>query len=348
MVLAIMVNACTGGILGHAIGISPLFAGITLIAVGLCSPLFGISGLRAGLYTEAWTGEMVKAFRTSIESVGWLGKIRSFDQYAQNDVIHFVHIGGDPTVLINNTTYPLAIENLPDADKAISLDKYQTLPTRVTDDELEAISYPKMASVIERHRDVINETKFAKALSALAPNNNDTFTPVIRTSGAASEDETRNIITRADIIKMKKKFDVQKVPVSGRILVLCPDHVNDLLLSDQKFAEQYYNYVTGKIANLYGFEIYEYATPPYYMLSTLTKLPWGAVPSDETDRPASVAFYAPRMMKATGTTKTYMSEAKSDPTNQENLINFRHYFICLPLKNEALGAIVSNIPASGK
>ncbi|KAA6331631.1 hypothetical protein EZS27_019781 [termite gut metagenome] len=240
MTLALLINFLIGGILAAAIGTSPLLGGIALNVVALFSPLFCIKGLREGLYVEVWTGEMVKAFRTSIAAIGWLNRIRSFDQYAQNDVIHFVHIGGDPTVLINNTTYPLAIENLPDADKAISLDKYQTLPTRITDDELHALSYDKMASVIERHRDVINETKYAKALSALAPNSNATPTPVIKTSGAVSTEGARKIITRADIIAMKKQFDTQKIPVLGRILVLCPDHVNDLLLTDQKFTEQYY------------------------------------------------------------------------------------------------------------
>jgi hypothetical protein len=349
MMLALGVNFLIGGMLGATIGISPLLGGTVLIAVALVSPLFGLSSLvREGIYTEVWTGETIKAFRSSIESIGWLNRIRSYDQYVNNEVIHFVQLGGDPTVLINNTTYPLAIETLSDADKAISLDKYQTKPTRITDDELYAISYDKMASIIERHRDAVNETKYAKALAALAPNANTTLTPAILTSGEVSAEDARKRITRADIIALKKKFDIQKVPTSGRILVLCPDHVNDLLLFDQKFIEQYYNYTTGKISNIYGFEVYEYANPPYYTVSALAKLPWGSVPSTGTDRQASVAFYAPRMMKATGPTKVYLSRAADDPTTQENLYNLRHLFICLPLKNESIGAIVSDIPASGK
>ena len=309
------------------------------------SPLFGIDGVRAGVYTEVWTGEMIKAFRTSIESIGWLHKIRSYDQYAQNDVIHFVHIGGDPTVLINNTTYPIGIENLTDADRAISLDKYQTKASRITDDELYAISYDKMASVIERHKESIEQKKYAKALDALAPAGDTTSTPVILTTGANSTDGLRKTATRADIIALKAKFDAQKVPVAGRVLVLCPDHVNDLLQNDQKFTEQYYNYQSGKISNLYGFEVYEYSASPCYTVSTKAKLAFGAAPSAGTDRQAYVAFYAPRMMRATGTTAAYLSGAKSNPETQENLVNFRHYFICLPLKNEAIGAILSAIPA---
>jgi hypothetical protein len=342
--IAIMVNLVIGGAASVIVGAPPLIGGLVLNAVAMAMPQ-DFNVLRAGVYTEVWTGEMIKAFRTSVESIGWLNKIRSYDQYAENDVIHFVNIGGDPAVLINNTTYPIDIENLTDADKAISLDKYQTKATRITDDELYAISYDKFGSVIERHKDVINEKKYAKALAALAPAGNTATTPVLLTSGANSTDGTRQIIKREDIIALKKTFDSQKIPVAGRVLVLCGDHVNDLLLTDQKFAEQYYNYNTGKISNLYGFEVYEYTDGPYYTVSTLTKLAFGAAPGSTTDRQASVAFYAPRMMKATGTTKAYLSEAKDNPTTQENLANFRHYFICLPLKNEAIGAIVSKIPA---
>ena len=192
----------------------------------------------------------------------------------KNDVIHFINIGGDPTVLINNTTYPLDVQTLTDTDKPIALDKYQTLPTAITDDELYAISYDKMASVIERHREAISEKIYAKAIHAIAPAANTTATPVILTSGDAVDAGTRKAITRADIIAMKKKFDVAKIPVTGRILVLCSDHVNDLLNTDQKFADQYYNYTSGKIANMYSFEVYEYGENPFYNTSTLAKIAW--------------------------------------------------------------------------
>jgi hypothetical protein len=344
--LSLILCAVGGGVVFAAAGL-PVQAGVyVMTGASLLSPLFGVEGLRAGVYTEVWTGEMIKAFRTSIESIGWLNRIRSYDQYAENDVIHFVDIGGDPAVLVNNTSYPIPVNSIADADKAIGLDKYQTEQTPVTDDELYAISYDKMSSLIERHKDNINEKKYARALHALAPASHAAATPVVLTTGANSADGTRKAITRQDIIGLKGTFDKLKVPVSGRILVLCPDHVNDLLDSDQKFADQYYNYTSGKVSNLYGFEVYEYTEAPYYTVSTKAKLAFGAIPAVATDRAASVAFYAPRMMKASGTTKMYYSEAKTDPGNQQSLVNFRHYFICLPLKNEAIAAIVSAIPPS--
>ena len=346
MLVAVAFNSVTGGMLASTVGVQPLIGAAVMNGVAaVAGSQIPAGALGDGMYTEVWTGYMVKAMRTAAEKLGWYNQIKSFDQYAENDVIHLVHIGVDPTVLINNTTYPLQIETLEDADKAVSLDKYQTRPTVITDDELYALSYDKIASVIERHREALDETKYKKAIHAIAPGSNGAKTPVILTTGETTSDGTRKMVTRKDIIAMKKKFDDMKVPLSGRVLVLCNDHVNDLLESDQKFADQYYNYTSGKISNMYGFEVYEYNECPYYDATTLQKIAYDANTTGKQH--ASVAFYAPRMMRANGTTKTYMSEAKNDPQNQQNLVNFRTYSICLPMKDECIGAIVSDNPEGG-
>ena len=291
----------------------------------------------AGIYREIWTGETIKAFRNSQDSIGWLKKIRAYDaQVAQNNTIHFVDLGGDPEVLVNNTTYPLGIQSLEDADKAIPLDKYQTKATRVTDDEARGLSYDKIGSVIERHREVVDAEKVARALHAIAPSSNTTKTPVLLTTGAACGGRKRMVV--ADIIAMKQKFDAMKVPVQGRVLVLSAEHVSDLLLQDTTFAQRYNNVKDGKIGDMYGFEIYEYVDTPYYNVGTKTKKTFGAESTEYGN--ASVAFYAPRCMKAMGETKAYIDQP--DTQNQEWRYNLRHYFICLPLKNEAIGAIVSD------
>lgn len=343
ILFALLFN-CTTGALGAAVlGVSPVIGMGVMNGVAVASSAFNLmpSGVAlSGLYTEVWTGHMSKKFRTDPEGLGWYSKIRSYDQYVENDVIHFVNIGGDPTVLVNNTSYPIGVEDLPDADKPISLDKYQTKATRITDDELYAISYDKMKSVVERHHEAISEQKYSRALHAISPTKNSDETPVIKTTGDQDADG-RKIMTRKDIVAMKKKFDKLNVPKNDRILVLCADHIADLLEHDQKFANQHYNETTGKVNKLYGFEIYEYNDCPYYD-SSLEKVAFGAVPT-ATDAQASIAFAAVRMMKANGSTKTYLSEAKNNPETQENLINFRTYSICLPLREEAMGAIVSDI-----
>ena len=223
------------------------------------------------------------------------------------------------------------------------LDKFQTEATPITDDELYALSYDKMASVKERHGLAIMEAKLKKAIHALAPTSNTATTPVIKTTGEVEDGGAtgRKRLTRHDIIEMKKRFDLMGVPTEGRRLVLCPEHIADLLEMDQKFAEQYYNYASGRISMLYGFEVYEYVAGPVYNL-TGAKQALGTAPVVGSIYQASVAFHTSRVFKATGSTTFYYSEAKNDPQYQRSLVNYRHYFVVLPKKVEAIGAIISD------
>lgn len=339
--LAVMINCILGATLAAAAGIAPVFGAVALNAVG-CVRMMPAGSLLSGVYTEVWTGEVVKKLKAD-EHGTWLEGIPDYSAYAENDVIHLVVAGADPDVLINNTTYPIDVQNITDTDKAISLDKFQTKATPVTDDELYAISYDKMASVRERHGDAITDKKIAKAIHAFAPASHTALTPIVETSGEA--DNGRQRITRADIIKLKKYFDEMKAPKKDRRLVLCSDHVQDLLLLDQKFADQYYKYESGRITNMYGFDVYEDTDMPVYTTAGAKKS-FGAA-SDTGEFQASVAFVVKRMWKASGSTTMYYSEAKTDPQNQRNLVNFRHYFVALPKKNEAIGVIMSKAVSNG-
>ena len=347
---AVAFNSVAGATIFTVLGGNALTGAITGNAVSLLAGSFMPKGaMLDGVFAEIWTGQMIKAFRTAAESLGWYDRIKSYDQYVDADVIHFTEIGGDPTVLVNNTTYPLEIETLEDADKPISLDKFDTTATPVTDDELHACSYDKMASVLERHRAVLREKVCEKAIHAIAPTKKTDNTPVLYTTGETSADGTRKKLTFADLLEAKKACDKLKMPKADRILVLCSDHVNDLLETEQKFKEHYnINQTEGKIARLYGFDIYEYDGTPYYNTSTNAKLAWGATPASATDRQCSVFYYNGRMMKANGSVQFYHSEARQDPLYHRNLVNFRKWGICMPLtENNSVGAIVSAAVKAG-
>ena len=341
MFAAVLFNALTGAVFGAAVGVSPVAGAVGANAIAaLVGVAFPQGVLRAGVLKEIWTGEMVKALRAGLES-SWLDGIPDQSSIVNNDVIHLVEVGIDPDVLVNNTTYPIPLQALDDKDIAISLDKFQTQVTPITDDELYAISYDKMSRVKESHANALNDSKFQKAAHALAPQKNTAKTPVIATTG--KDDGTgRKRLTREDIIALKAKFDKLRIPTQGRRLVLCSDHVNDLLMIDQKFADQYYNYTTGKIANLYGFAVYEFANNPYYSTSGVK-----CALKSTTGYQASFAFYTPRVFKATGSTKMYWSAAETDPEYQRNKVNFRHYFICMPKLADAIGAIYSASTTTG-
>lgn len=238
LVAAVAFNSVAGASISVAMDGSALTGALAGNTIALVAGSFMPKGsLLDGVFTEIWTGEMIKAFRTAAESLGWYDRIKNYDQYVDNDVIHFTEIGGDLTVLVNNTTYPLEIETLEDADKSVPLDKFDTTATPVTDDELHACSYDKMRSVQERHRDVLREKVCEKSIHAIAPTKKADDTPVLLTTGETLEDGTRKKMTFADLLAAKKACDKLKMPKSDRILVLCSDHANDLLETEQKFKD---------------------------------------------------------------------------------------------------------------
>ena len=145
-------------------------------------------------------------------------------------------------------------------------------------------------------------------------------------------------MTANDVLTLKRKMDALGVPAQGRRLVLCSDHVNDLLETSQVFKEQYnINRNDGTVGRLYGFDIYEFANNPLYTTAGVKKALGSTASAGEFQ--CSFAFYVQRVFKATGSTKMYYSEAGTDPEYQRNKINFRHYFIAMPKKADA-GAVI--------
>ena len=134
-------------------------------------------------------------------------------------------------------------------------------------------------------------------------------------------------------------MDKLLVPKQGRVLVLCPDHIGDLLVEDLSFKQRYHDANGGKIASsYYGFEIYESTYAPKYDKTTLNKLPFGSATAGVE---ASVAFYKKNVIKATGTAKRYTQTAADNPTMRENTIGFRVYFVAVAIKDEGMAAIIS-------
>ena len=334
IITALMFNSFSGVLFGSTIGLSPLESIVGANAVAVALGGFMPSGaLCEGVLKEVWIGELVKSLREFM-SGSWLDGIPDNSSIVNNDIIHLVDVGVDPDVLINNTTYPIPLQALDDQDIAISLDKFQTKVTPITDDELYAISYDKMGRVKESHANAINDSKFTKAAHALCAGENTTKTPVLVTTGERDEITGRLKLTVKDLGRMKAALDRLKVPVNNRRLVLCTDHVNDLLETSQTFKEQYnINRNDGTVGKMYGFNIYEYANTPYY--TTAGKKKNVGATGETGEFQCSFAFYTNRVFKATGSTKMYYSAAETDPEYQRNKINFRHYFICMPKKADA-------------
>lgn len=339
--LGLSLNSLMGGTFAMMLGVSPTVgAGIGCVLGLVLGMLPAVAGVRAGVMTEIYTGELVKALRGGLEGT-FLDGISDQSTLVQgNDVIHLVDVGVDPEVLINNTSYPIPLQALEDKDIPVSLDKFQTKVTPITDDELYAISYDKMQRVKEAHANALLDAKMVKAAHALTPQTNTEKTPVLATTGAFDNGSRgRRRMTISDIVALKAAMDKLGVPASDRRLVLCSDHVNDLLLTAQQFREQYYKTENGTISRLYGFDIYEFGNCPLFTTAG-AKRAVGSIPTTGEFQ-GSFAFYTKRVFKASGSVKMYYSAASTDPEYQRNKVAFTERFICMPTKQDAAVAIYS-------
>ena len=332
---AIVINCIAGATAGMVLDVSPEMCAIGAnVVAGAVSVMPKMTGsAMEGVLVDIWLGEVVTKLRGMLAGT-WLQGIPDMSTIVtEKDAIHLVETGVDPDVLINNTTYPIETQEMEDGDIVMKLDKFQTKATEVTDDELYALSYDKMTRVKEAHGDAINDAKFAKAAHSMCASTDTATTPVLATSGE-NDGTGRKRMTTKDVLAMKAALDKLKVPAEGRRLVLCPDHVNDLLGADESFVRQYnIDTVNGKIGRLYGFDIYEFGNNPVYT-SAGEKKAVGAT-AEAGEYQCSFAFLEKRVFMATGSTKMYYKEAATDPQNQRNMINFRHYFLAMPKKMDA-------------
>ena len=299
-------------------------------------------------FPEVWLGR-VRTQLTTQDVAPWLDGIEELDtpvielgsgSAGESNIIHVPISTFAPDVLINNTTYPIATQAYDDDTIDIKLDKYQTKSTTLSDDQVIGASYPKIDAATKSHIVAINSKKYAKAIHAIAPAANAAGTPVIPTTGEAINGRKR--FTFVDLVSMKDAFDKLEVPEVGRRIVLSTDHWNDLLVdeSNKAYNKLIVDFKTGQPAPIIaGFEVYSYISTPYFTTAG-AKVAFAAVPGG-TDNRASVAYYVGNIVKKTGLTKQYFAPANLDPENQTNRLNYRHYFITLPVMNKYIGAIYS-------
>lgn len=299
-------------------------------------------------FPEVWSARVIQLLTTQ-DVAPWLDGIPELDvevtvmgegSAGEANLIHLPIETFQPEVLINNSTYPIAVQEFTDTEVIIKLDKYQTLATSLSDDQIIGASYSRIDSATRGHRVVINSSKYRKAIHAQAPASDSPKTPVVTVdySGLTTGSEKANALFEK-IVELKGRFDDEEVPEDGRRLVLSSKDVNILLLDRNRFGNQIANINTGKVeGTIAGFKTYSYVANPRYTAAGVKKA-FNAV-KEGTDKIASVAFHENNVAKKTGMTKQYFSKASAAPTTQTNLLNYRHYFIALPAKNEMIGAII--------
>lgn len=286
------------------------------------------------LKNELAVTELIKNFR---HENTWLEAVPSKPQWVGNDVIKIPLQGNAPRVLIDNTIYPINSSQREDGHIKISLHKYETENTEVTTDELYALPYEKVNDVQVQHRETLEDVTEEHALFSITPQSDSATSPVLVTTGPDDGTGRKRLITK-DLRTAKKKLTKLGVPKKGRVLVLCADHVDDLLEQDEKFNQRYQNHEEGSIAaNYYGFKTYENVYAPQFT-DAGQKIAYGSA-TEGTE--ASVIFYAPMTAKAPGTAERFAIDKSQNPAMRRHEIGFELHWVCVALKDEGLAAIRS-------
>ncbi len=242
-------------------------------------------------------------------------------------------------VLVNNNTYPIPIQQYADDTIEITLDKYQTKQTPISDDQTIGASYDIIDVVTKSHVRSMLVDKIKRAIHAIAPMGVTADTPILEATGGPddlTDASGRKRLTYEDLVEARKQckgFDSPR-------LVLSPDHWADLCLDRKNFGNQLVDYAAGKPKpNIAGFELHKYDGDMPVYTAAKAKKPYGSI-IDPTDKVASVIFVKEAIAKKTGLTKQYFKPASEDTATQSNWLNYRHYFIVTPFQNKKIGAII--------
>ena len=269
----------------------------------------------------------------------FLAPIKSYDNLVNNNSINFNEIGALPTVVVD-TPGPFVPASRADNGIPTALNRLDTIPTKVLDTELFALAYDKKSSVMQDHLKALTLSRVLRGLDALCPPALSANTPVIVTTGATVNGRKR--LTLEDFVNFRESFVKTVQDDEDLYMVLCQEHISDLMLQDQAFRDRFNNTETGKmISSIEGFKIFANLNTPVFNNTTYVKKALGAAAAG-TDTKSSVAYTIRNAMRCTGSVSVYYQDAVIDPINRQSLFGAAVYNLVSPVTAKGTGAIISD------
>lgn len=328
-VFALIAVFCMSAIL------TPVFGAVASGVVVTGASLFvGGGTTNSGLNKEIWIAEILEGFYADDM---FLSECRDLSAFVDNDILNLAEAGVDPDVLINNTTYPIQVSDRSDSALALEIDTFDTENTKIVKAEAVELSYDKLKSVTSGHKNALRMKIMEKAVHAIAPSADGTFTPVLKASGTDNGDGLKRL-KWSDVRSLQKRFNNAELPPEGRIIILSQQHLEDLEVEDL----DRFNKVMDK-GIICGFKMYALADSrlPRYNKTTDAKVAFGAVAAPSTDTVASIAFHKSEVGRAMGTADVFHSPAEKDPIYRRDVIGFQQRAMVLPIRNKGIAAIFS-------
>jgi len=274
-VLFNLIMALFMGVAGQAVGLNAYAVAGTVFTAGMVMPKEMKAVLPMAVQVEMWQSDFVENL---FSDNPFMNYAFNGDEYVlKGKVVHIPVIGNKPTVVKNNTSWPLSVSQRADSDILYAIDVYSTEPIHIVDADKVELSYDKRQSVIEEHSAAINESAgdwmlrdwFSKTV------NGDTVTgQIIRTTGGAdatavvahlgSATGNRLKFVKADLKAASVLMNKAKISKKDRYAIFDSEMISQLqddpdLIKRDGVNGGEVNLKEGVIMKLYGFNIMERA-----------------------------------------------------------------------------------------
>ena len=243
---------------------------------------------------------------------------RSVDHsvFVDGKKVHVPNAGAAPTVKKNRSTVPASATKRTDVDLEYEINEYTTDPILVSNAENVELSYSKRKSVIRNTALALQDEAHSDLIYSWIPSSKP---ETIATSGEsvvahiATATGNRKALTKADILKVKAKFDAADVPQTGRCILVDAVMYNQLLESLTEMQSNAFlttaDASRGIIGKLFGFD--------FYMRSKVAKTTsagvlkeWSASAA-ATDSAAALAWQEDSVSRALGQNVLFENEGSA-------------------------------------
>jgi len=266
--LAWCVVASYAALMGVSHGISPMVTVGILLIITMILAVTGGCGV-ANDAQRCETTNVVQWARLIIKHLfkdnQFLNKVVRADEYVvRNTAVVIPQPGSLPVVIKNNNTFPMTAVQRADSIVMYALNTYVTVPTFITLDELEAISYDKSESVYEDHFKTLVQAcaddQIINWALGLPGATNVTYTTGAATAALdAGQAGMRNSLQFTDVKTLQARMNKANLSPDDRVLLMEANMYDQLTTSLSATAykdfSREYDAKTGTMGRLFGFDI---------------------------------------------------------------------------------------------
>lgn len=238
--------------------------------------------------------------------------------------VYIPQAGSDPSIEVNTSTFPLTPAQREDSDVNYTLDVFRTIPSHVSWEELQTISYDKLDSVLGMHGSALADKVADKMLINWAPTvagkqiatSGDDVDPITGQTG------NRKGFHHNDLKRAMVALNVANVPKNGRKALIDDnmfEYFYDSLTTAQFNAfNQYADNANGIVGRIHGFDVMTRSSVLQYAAAGTSPDALGAA-LDETDNLASLVWQEDMVCRAIGDTKLFTD--RDNPLYQGDLFS---------------------------